>query len=125
MSLNKFPLVSWQACTNTDRTLHFWGPVRDSSTIPKFDDTESRPESTQLMEALCTHVDQLQWDINRLQAENQRIREENPDVSQTVALEAELELLKGEVARLMERAEMYERQLETERARAVATTVEA
>ena len=106
-----------QARTNTDRTLHL-----GASPGNLFDDTGARPDSTRLMEALRTRVDKLQWDINRLQAENRRLREENPDVSRTVALEAELELSKGEVARLMERAEMCERQLE---ARAAATTVEA
>ena len=50
------------------------------------------------MEALRTRIDQLQWENNRLLAENRRLQDEKPNASRTMALEAELELSKGEVA---------------------------
>lgn len=62
------------------------------------------------MEALRTQVDNLQWDVNRLDAENRWLREENPDATRAVDLEAELEQLKADVARLTKRVRAYEQQ---------------
>ena len=77
------------------------------------------------MEALRTRVDQLQWDLNRLKAENRRLREENPDAERIMALEAELEGSKGEVARLTERVGVCEQQMqEAEDARTAAAATE-
>ena len=73
------------------------------------------------MEALRTKIDNLQWEVNRLDAENRRLRDENADGSARVDLEAELEQSKVEVARMAERVKTCERQLE-ESARAAAET---
>ena len=43
------------------------------------------------METLRTRLDMLQWETNRLEAENRRLREEHPEESQVLMLEAELE----------------------------------
>ena len=43
------------------------------------------------MEALRTRNDNLQWEVNRLGAENQKLRSENPDLSARVDLETSSE----------------------------------
>ena len=63
------------------------------------------------MEALQTKTDNLQWEINRLDAENRRLRSEHPDVSQCVDLEIKLEQAKSDATASAERAQTYEEQL--------------
>ena len=41
-------------------------------------------------EALRTQIDKLQWEVNRLEAENRQLGEENPEVSREMSLEDEL-----------------------------------
>ena len=55
------------------------------------------------VEALRTRLDTLQWEANRLEAENRRLREEHPEESRAVTLEAELEQSKNETAELRDR----------------------
>ena len=64
------------------------------------------------MEALQTKLDNLQWEVNRLDGENQRLRDEDAEASVRVDLEAELEQSKGEVARLTERVKTCEQQIQ-------------
>ena len=63
------------------------------------------------MDALRTKMDNLQWEINRLDAENRRLRSENPDASDRVDRETELEQARTDVAASNERARMYEEQV--------------
>jgi regulator of replication initiation timing len=51
------------------------------------------------VEALRTRLDALQWENNRLEAENRRLREEHPEENRVLMFEAELEQSKNEVAR--------------------------
>ena len=39
-------------------------------------------------ETLRTKVDNLQWEVNRLDAENRRLRDDNPETAARVDLEA-------------------------------------
>ncbi len=55
------------------------------------------------MEALRLKVDNLQFEMNRLDVENQKLRGRNPEGSKAADLEAELEHARGDVARLTER----------------------
>ena len=75
------------------------------------------------VEVLRTRLDTLQWETNRLEAENRRLREEHPEESRVLTLEAELEQSKNEVARLVDRVSEYEQQLETARTEAAKTAV--
>ena len=50
------------------------------------------------MEALRTKADSLQWEVNRLDAENRRLRADNPAASEQVDIEAELEQSRSDVA---------------------------
>ena len=43
-------------------------------------------------EALKTQIDSLQWEINRLDAENRKLRESNLERSQFIDFESELAL---------------------------------
>ena len=61
------------------------------------------------MEALQTKLDNLQWEVNRLDGENQRLRDEDAEASVRVDLEAELEQSKGEVT---ERVKTCEQQIQ-------------
>ena len=45
-------------------------------------------------EALRTKVDNLQWEVNRLDVENQRLRSQNPESTSRVELEDELQRAK-------------------------------
>ena len=56
-------------------------------------------------ETLRTKVDNLQWEVNRLDAENRRLRDDNPETAARVDLEAELEWAKGDVVMLTERTQ--------------------
>ena len=48
------------------------------------------------METLRTQVDSLQWEINRMDAENRKLRSQNADASEWVDLELKVEQLEGE-----------------------------
>jgi len=63
------------------------------------------------MESLRTQIDNLQWEVNRLDAENRRLRDGDAEVSARVDLEAELEQSKIEIAQMAERVQTSERQL--------------
>ena len=64
------------------------------------------------MEALRTQNDSLQWEVNRLDVENQKLRSANPQASDRLDLESELEQAKGDVVTLTEQVRGYQRQLE-------------
>jgi chromosome segregation ATPase len=71
------------------------------------------------MEALRTRLDKMQWEINRLNAENLKLGGEDPTTSELVDREAQLEETTREVAELTDRTRELERQLD-ERAREAA-----
>ena len=52
------------------------------------------------VEALRTRLNKLQWDVNQLETENRRLREENPEASRILTLEAALKRSEDETARL-------------------------
>lgn len=54
------------------------------------------------MEALRTKMDGLQWEVNRLDAENQKLRSQDPDGSDRVDLEAEWKQAQDDVGGLTE-----------------------
>ena len=62
------------------------------------------------MEALRTQVDKLQWELNRLEAENRRLKDRNPDAGRVAVLEAELERSKAEVATVTDQVRVCEQQ---------------
>ena len=62
-------------------------------------------------------ADSLQWEVNRLDAENRRLRADNPTASERADLEAELEQSRGDVARLTSQLQEQERQVEEARLR--------
>ena len=64
------------------------------------------------MEALRTQLDNLKWKKNQLKTENRRLREENPDQSRVLQLEAELKQSANEAAQLRDRVEQCEKQIE-------------
>ena len=72
------------------------------------------------MEALRTHNDNLQWEVHRLDAENRKLRSENPEASNRLDLETELEQTKLDAAGLTEQVQAYQWQLEELRERADA-----
>ena len=61
------------------------------------------------MEALQTQLDNLQWELNCLDAENRRLREANDGAVVLFNLQAELKQSKQEVATLMEQLETSKR----------------
>ena len=63
------------------------------------------------MEALRTQNDNLQWEVNRLGAENQKLRSENPERSARVDFEAELDEARRDVATLTNQVQTYQAQL--------------
>ena len=65
------------------------------------------------MEALRTRLDTLQWEVNQLEVENRRLREEHPEESRVLTLEAELERSKNEAATLRDRVGECEREIES------------
>ena len=82
------------------------------------------PPGIDQMEALWTHNDNLQWEVHRLDAENQILTSENnPEASDCLDLETELEQTKSDIVVLTERVQAYQRQLEELRERAGAETV--
>ena len=60
------------------------------------------------MEALRTQNDSLQWEVNRLDAENSKMRLVNPDAGEHVNLEAKLEQTKQDVAMLTKQVRVYQ-----------------
>ena len=62
-------------------------------------------------EALKTQIDSLQWEVNRLDAENQKLREFNPERSQFVELESELSLAKEDITNLNAEVDSQHQQL--------------
>ena len=52
------------------------------------------------VETLRTRLDKLQWDANQLETENRWLREENPEASRVLTLEAALKRSEDETARL-------------------------
>ena len=70
------------------------------------------------MEALRTRNDSLQWEVQRLDAENRRLRERNPEEAESVDREAELEKARSDVAEMTNRVQACEQQRE-ESARAL------
>ena len=76
-------------------------------------------------EVLHTRVDSLQWEVNRLDSENQRLRSQNPGSISRFELEDELQRVKEDAAKVqqlldpaceeMERAKCRLAELETER----------
>ena len=60
------------------------------------------------MEALRTQNDNLQWEVNRLHVENQKLRSEDPDRSARVDLETELNEARRDVAALTNQVQTYQ-----------------
>ena len=54
------------------------------------------------MEALRTQVDNLQWEVNRLEAENRSLRAQDTEASKRVDLELEVEQVTKELQSLQE-----------------------
>ena len=69
------------------------------------------------MEALRTRNDSLQWEVQRLDVQNRRLREQNPEASECVDREAKLEKAKNDVAEMTSRLRAWEEQ-QSENARA-------
>ena len=57
------------------------------------------------MEALRTQLDVLRWEVNRLEAENQKLRDANESASRCVDLERELLEVRKESARRISAAD--------------------
>ena len=66
------------------------------------------------MEALRTKVDGLQWELHRLEAENLRLREANPEASESLD---QLDRTKSEAAELADGVQELERKLGVDRGR--------
>ena len=62
-------------------------------------------------EALKTQIDSLQWEINRLDSENQKLRDINPERSQFVDMEDELSLAKEDITNLTAEVNLQRQQL--------------
>ena len=58
-------------------------------------------KSLMAQEALKTQIDNLQWEINRLDSENQKFRDVSPERSRFVDLENELSLAKEDITNLI------------------------
>ena len=55
------------------------------------------------MEALKLKIENLQFEMTRLDVENKKLREQNPEESKVIDWEAELEHARDDVARLTKR----------------------
>ena len=62
-------------------------------------------------EALKTQIDSLQWEINCLDSENQKLRDVNPEKSQFVDMEEELSLAKEDITNLTAEVNLQRQQL--------------
>ena len=74
----------------------------------------SYSKESMAQEALKTQIDSLQWEVNRLDTENQKLRGFNPERSQFVELESELSLAKEDITNLNAELDSQRQQL-TER----------
>ena len=63
------------------------------------------------MESLQTQLENLQWEINRLDAENRRLRDADLEASSRVDLEAELQQSRAEAAQMAKHTKAFEEQL--------------
>ena len=89
-----------QASSRAGSVRYIWGPVWEiRKRLSTF--------GTATMEALRTQPDNLQWEFNRLDVENRRLREADTEVCKLVDLQTELEQSKVEVATLTERVRAY------------------
>ena len=64
-----------------------------------------------MMEALRTKMDSLLWEVNRLDAENKRLRADNSEAGERADLEMELEQSRKDVADLTSRFEACKEEL--------------
>ena len=71
------------------------------------------------MEALRTQVDSLNWEVQRLDVENRKLRERDPAAEERVDREAELESAKADLVEMATRIKTLEQQL-SEHTEAVA-----
>ena len=62
------------------------------------------------MEALRTQNDNLRWEVQRLDVENRRLREKNPEASRSLDREAQPERAKCDIDELTDRVQASERQ---------------
>ena len=63
------------------------------------------------MEALQLKVDNLGWEVKRLDAENQKLRDQCPEKAKRVDAEIELEQAEGDINQLTKELKSYEAQL--------------
>ena len=63
------------------------------------------------MEALQLKVDNLRWEVKRLDAENQKLRDQYPEKAKRVDAEIELEQAQGDINQLTKELKSYEAQL--------------
>ena len=63
------------------------------------------------MEALRTQLDNLQWEIQHLQVENRKLREDHPNATELVDREAEVERASKAEAAMRSRVKSLEEQL--------------
>ena len=63
------------------------------------------------MEVLRTQLDSLQWEIQRLQVENRRLREDHPDATEHIDQEAEVASAREAEAAMTEQIGRLEEQL--------------
>ena len=93
-----------QASSRAGSVRYIWGPVRDiRKRLSTF--------GTATMEALRTQLDNLQWEVNRLDVENRRLREADTEACKLMDLQTELEQSMAEVATLTERVRAYGEQV--------------
>ena len=64
------------------------------------------------MEALRTRVDGLEWEVQRLDAENRKLRAEKPELGECVDLERELKHMKEDIAVWVEQREIDRRKID-------------
>ena len=85
----------------------FVGPVREE----RDEEEEWLPIYKQVrMKALWTKANSLQWEVNRPDAENCKLRADHPAASERVNLEAELEQSQSNVTQVTSRVREYEKQ---------------
>ena len=75
-------------------------------------------EGTVEMEALRTRIDSLQWELNKLDVENKRLRDGDPETAARLDAEEELQRTKEDARKLEERAQQAERDAEEAAGRA-------
>ena len=70
---------------------------------------QSGSVSAAAMEALRTKVDSLQWEVNRLEVENRRLRASDGEASERLDLESKVQQMTGELEACRERLEESDR----------------